>query len=313
MSGLKILASSIALPSKWVSNAEMEKLVDTSDEWISSRTGIKGRYFCTGDESGLTLAIKAAEEVVAKADVQKEQIGAIVVATFTARYATPSTACLVQQALELPEQTLCLDVNAACSGFLYALETARALLVGSDKPYALVVATEEVSRVVDFNDRSTCVLFGDGAGAVVTTLSDENEYFFTAGAKGTAEPLYVLNRDDGDGFIHMDGQAVFRFAVEAITDCVTRILDKSGKSMEDIYKVVCHQANKRIIDSAAKKLKISEDKLFKNLHKYGNTSCASIPIAFHELMTQEEIPAGSQIICVGFGAGLTYGATLLTV
>lgn len=312
MIGLEILGTGRSLPSRRVTNEEMSRTVDTSDEWIATRTGIRQRYFCTPEETNAQLAAQAARLAMERAGVTGSQIGLCVAATFTPDYSTPSLACTIQQQLELPGVAPCFDVNAACTGFLVALETARGLLLGGalPAPYALVVGSEKLSRVIDFTDRSTCVLFGDGAGAAVVRLAPDRRYAAVLGSKGDPSILYA-RADREDPFLHMEGREVFRFAVEAIPFCMAQVLDRAGMELQDIHHVVCHQANSRIIDHVVKKLGEDPAKFYRNMDRYGNTSSASIPIALDELLEQGQILPGQRVLCVGFGAGLTWGGILL--
>lgn len=312
MTGLTILGTGRCLPVHAVTNQELSRRVDTSDQWITSRTGIEQRYFCEAEDC-TSLAIEAGRRAMAAAGVTPQQVGVCLVATFSPQYAIPATACLVQAALGLPEDIPCFDLNAACSGFLYGLETARALLVGADRPCGLVIGSEQLSRLLDFDDRTTCVLFGDGAGAVVVRPSDHHPYTSLLGARGETDPLWAQG---AGGFqrstLHMEGQTVFRFAVEIIPHCIEGILKKSGLTLDEIDWVVCHQANSRIIDHVVKKLGAPPEKFYKNMQRYGNTSAASIPIALDELAESGLLLPSTRVLCVGFGGGLTWGGTLLT-
>lgn len=310
MSGLKIVSTGRSVPSKKVTNNDMSEFVETSDEWIKTRTGIANRYFCNENENTTTLAIKSALNAIEKHNINVSDIGICIVASFTPQYLTPSTACLVQSALNLPSDTLCFDLNAACSGFLYSLEVAYGLLKNSPQKYALVIGSEQISSILDFNDRGTCVLFGDGAGAMIVELSEKNIYSSVFGSNGTTKPLKA-NAKGEDTYLRMDGKAVFRFAVETIPYCIRQISQKENLDIEKIDHIVCHQANSRIIDLAAKKLNLPNEKFYKNMNEYGNTSAASIPIAIDELIQQDKFKLNDKILCVGFGAGLTWGAVLL--
>jgi 3-oxoacyl-[acyl-carrier-protein] synthase-3 len=315
MSGLHIIATGRCLPKNAVTNDKLSETVDTNDEWIRSRTGIQQRYYCSDDEDNTFLATGAGRQALERSGIAKEDLGAVVVATLTGDYATPSTACLVQRNLGLPTDIPVLDVNAACTGFLYGLQVAKGLLMQSDKKYALVVGSEDLSRLMDFEDRSVCVLFGDGAAAAVVELSDEHPYHCVLGAEGDADILYCRGAgshdEKGMQAVRMQGQEVFRFAVRVIPKCANRLLEISGLTMADINYIVCHQANERIIRSAIKKMKEPEEKFYINLHKYGNTSSASIPIALDEMVTDGIIQPGMKVMCIGFGAGLTWGGAIL--
>jgi len=310
MIGLEVLGTGRCLPGRCVTNEEISRRVDTSDEWVSSRTGIRQRYFCEEGETNASLAAGAARKALEKAGIGPGDVGLCIAATFTPDHAMPSLACEVQAALGLPETAPCFDVNAACTGFLVALETARCFLLGGNaaSPYALVIGSEVLSRVLDFEDRTTCVLFGDGAGAAVVRLNADRPYAADFGARGDVCVLYAGGEDP---FLHMDGQGVFRFAVDIIPRCIHAVLGKAGLTLADVQHVVCHQANSRIIDFAVKRLGEDPEKFYQNMQRYGNTSAASIPIALDEMLEQGRIRAGQNVLCVGFGAGLTWGGALL--
>lgn len=321
MKVMRLISVGGVLPEKTVTNEDMTSLVDTSDEWIRSRTGIAERHFCDGDENVTSLAISAAKKALDRSGISPSDIGVIVCATVTSQYLTPSTACLLQMELELPENIPALDINAACTGFMYGVEVARGLLSNLGGRYALIVGCEQLSRVVDMEDRNTCVLFGDGAGAGVFELIDSDStgdfggsesvcYASTLGARGS---LVLTGPGTGvsDSHLWMDGTAVFRFAVETIPKCINEVLEKSRLSLSDIDHVVCHQANKRIIDHVIKKLKAPKEKFFVNLDKTGNTSAASIPLALNDMYEENRLKPGDKLLCVGFGGGLTWAGVLL--
>ncbi len=295
---------------KVVTNDDLSKVVETNDEWISTRTGIKERRFCTEDESAYTLANTAAMKAIEASGVDKKDIACVVCGTVSARYITPSLACIVQKELGLPEDIPVLDVNAACSGFIYGLEVARGLLNGNDGKYGLVIGCEELSRLMDMTDRSTCVLFGDGAGAAVIKLSDESVYETVLGARGGYE-ITVDGAGPEVSHIKMDGKAVFKFAVDAIPKCLNTLQEKSGISLNEVDQIICHQANARILDHCVKKLKADPEKFYKNMDRYGNTSAASVPMALDELVKDGKVKAGDTLMMVGFGGGLTWAGVLL--
>ena len=310
MDAIQIIATGKAIPKKLVTNEDMSKIVDTSDEWISSRTGIKERHFCDG-EKNWELAYQAATEALAKGGIEKEQIGAVVVGTGTPDYFMPSTACILQEKLGLPSDIPAFDINAACPGFIYALRVAGSLLQEEERPYALVIGSEQLSTRADMTDRTTCVLFGDGAGAVVIKRNPEKQFFGVWGTEGNVEALGCPSHIIGNPYIYMDGQTVFRFATQYMAKAVKMVLEKAELTVDDIDYVVCHQANERIIEFVRKQFKAPEEKFFKNIHKYGNTSAASIPIALTEMDEQGMLTAGKKVIIVGFGAGFTWGSMLL--
>ena len=310
MRGMRLVATGRCLPERVVTNDDMSRLVDTSDEWITTRTGISERRFC-GDEAGYDLAVAAARRALEAGGISPSQIGVCIVATFTPDYGSPSAACLVHRALGLPEDTPAFDLNAACSGFLYGLKVAHGLLLTSQRPYGLVIGCEVLSRVVDFNDRTTCVLFGDGAGAAVLTLSDQHRFICTLGAKGDDSLIRCPGLGQPSQYIQMNGREVFRFATDIVPRVIDQVLEEAGLTLEEIDYVVCHQANARIISHVMKRMQAPEEKFYINLHRYGNTSSASIPIALDEMAEQGLLRPGMRVVCVGFGGGLTWGGALL--
>lgn len=310
MSAPKILSTGRCLPHRIVTNEDLNRMVDTNDEWVFSRTGIHQRRFCDG-ERGLDLALGSARQALERAGLKPEDIGVCLVATFTPDYASPSMACLVQKELGLREDTLCFDLNAACAGFLYGMKTAHALLADAARPYALLIGCEVISRVMDMTDRNTCVLFGDGAGAAVLRRDEEANWHTVFGSRGDPESIRVQGPGPVPSAVHMEGKAVFRFAVEVVEQSIRQMLAEEGCDINDLDLVVCHQANARIIDHVAKKLKAREGLFYKNMDRYGNTSAASIPIALDELVEQGALKPGMRVLTVGFGGGLTWAGALL--
>lgn len=311
MEGLQLIATGGAVPGRLVTNDDLSRLVDTSDEWITTRTGIRQRHFCGEGESATTLAVTAARQALERSGLDAGQIGCCVCGTLSAEYATPSMACLVQKELGLPQDIPVLDVNAACSGFIYAAAVARGLLAvrpGDARRYALVIGCEQLSRLMDMTDRSTCVLFGDGAGAAIFELVPDAEFAVDLGARGDL----AIETPSG-GPIRMDGKAVFRFAVDALPRTLHAVLDATHHTLDDVDWVVCHQANSRIIDHCVKKLAADPGKFYKNMDRHGNTSAASIPVALNELAESGRLRPGMRVACIGFGGGLTWGGMLITV
>ena len=323
MKGLQLLATGGALPGRVVTNEDLSRQVDTSDEWITTRTGIRQRYYCTESEDAATLAIAAARQALARSGLAANEIACCVAATLSAPTATPSVACRVQAALGLPENRPAFDVNAACSGFLFALNTADAYLETGMAKTVLVIGSETLSREVDWSDRSTCILFGDGAGAAIlrkvegkggilasVTGSDGTQgEVLTCKGRGIQNPFYKSRRKKD--YIQMNGQAVFRFAVTTVPKYIKQILKKTNTEADEIKYFVLHQANRRILELIAKRLKVDMDKIPMNLDHYGNTSSASIPILLDELNKNNLLEAGDKLILSGFGGGLTWGAVLL--
>lgn len=307
-----------ALPEKCMKNTEIASVIDTSDDWIKSHTGITSRRVASETDTSATLASAACMSALQNAcergavGLNADSVDLILCATATPQYSGfPSNACLIQQALGA-HNAACFDLSAACSGFLYALDTAASLMERHSWRYALVCGSEVLTRIVDWKDRSTCILFGDGAGAVVL----ENTFVRSGlgigavvlGADGTgAGELYL----DEENRIRMNGRAVYNFAVNVITETVNKLLEKEHLSIENIELVVCHQANERILEAAAKRLKCDPVKFVCNMENYGNTSAASIPITLDDLMKSGRIGKGMTVITAGFGAGLTWGGCVI--
>lgn len=313
MMGLNVIATGSCLPPAVVTNEDMRKIVDTSDEWIVKRTGIRERRRCT-TESHQDLAAAAAAQALERAGIDRARVGACVVATICADHLTPSCGAMLQRTLGLPEETPCFDVNAACSGFLYALRIVQGLLT-AERPYGVVVGCERLSKLTDYTDRGTCVLFGDGAGAVVVEAKPEaQDLCAVLGARSDDEVLFIPGAvDPAPSYIHMAGTTVFKFAVEVVPQCVERVLQKAGITMDQVDLVVLHQANERIIDHVAKKMEIPPEKVFKNIEWYGNMSSACIPVALDDLYRAGRLRAGMKIVSVGFGGGLTWGGGLIEI
>ncbi len=310
MKNIEIIGTGMAKPGKVVTNDDLAKIVETNDEWITSRTGIKERRFCDENQSAYTLSAEAAQKAIEASGVSKEEISCVICATVSAEYVTPSLACIVQRNLGLPEDIPVLDVNAACSGFIYGLEVARGFLNGNGGKYGLVIGCEQLSRLMDMTDRSTCVLFGDGAGAAVIKTVDDGIYETVLGARGGYE-ITVEGAGPVVSHIKMEGQEVFKFAVDAIPKCINALKEKSGITLDDVDQVICHQANARILDHCVRKMKADPEKFYKNMDRYGNTSAASVPVALDELVKLGKVNPGDTIMMVGFGGGLTWAGVLL--
>ena len=315
MSGIKLLATGSALPQHVITNHDLEQIMDTSDQWISSRTGIRARHHCRGEESHTGLCLEAAKKALERGGIRPHQIGVCLVATLTPDHLTPATACVLQRELGLLEDTVCFDLNAACSGFVYALHTAECLLAAAERKYALVLGAEVLSRVIDMADRSTCVLFGDGAGAaLVQWREDYPSIHAVLGCRGDDQVLTIPGVNTGaPSVVHMDGQGVFRFAVEALPRCARQVAQKAGITLEEVDRFVFHQANQRIINFAVKKLGVDPAKCTGNIEHTANTSAASVPILLDELVEEGEVKPGDKVLCVGFGGGLTWAGALLEV
>lgn len=310
MSGIKIRGTGRSLPERVLTNDELAQTVDTSDEWIVSRTGIQERRICT-TESHTGLCAAAAKNALACAGILPEQIGVCIAATITPDTLIPSAACTLQKALGLSCDTVCFDLNAACTGFLYALHTAECLLAASPQKFGLVIGADVFSRMLDWSDRSTCILFGDGAGAAVVEWREEwNSIGAVLGCFGNDELLCYPAKN---GYLAMEGQRVFKFALETVPWCIDQVLERQKLAAEDVDFYVFHQANARIIDLAAKKYRIPPEKYCKNIQRFGNTSAASIPIVLSELEETGRLSSGSKALLAGFGGGLTWGGALVEI
>lgn len=316
---IEVIGTGSYVPETVMTNDDMAKIVDTSDEWIVSRTGIHTRHIAK-EETTSFMASAAARKAMEDADITPEEIDLIITATVCPDYAFPSTACIVQSELGAVN-AVAFDMSAACSGFIFALNTAYAYISTGIYKTALLIGAETLSRHVDWEDRSTCVLFGDGAGAAVVRRSERGFISFEQGADGAKG--MVLNcayppisnpmkkQDRIGGFMQMDGQEVFKFAVKKVPECVQSLLENQKMEPQDVDWYLLHQANIRIIQSIAKRLQVSLDKFPSNLDDYGNTSAASVPILLDEVHRNGVIKAGDKIVLAGFGGGLTWGACLL--
>ncbi len=308
--GIHIIGTGHAAPKRVVTNDDLSKIVDTNDEWITERTGIKRRHFAE-DETNLDVIYEAAVHAIDGAGISKDEIGLCIVATISSDMQVPSEACLLQKKLELRRDIPCFDINAACSGFLYGLQVAYGLMMTTKTKYALIIGGEILSRKMNMQDRGTCILFGDGAGAAVVALDEGYPFYGMMGADGDDKILICGRENSENPYIQMDGQAVFKFAVSIIPKCINDVLEHTSLTAQDIDYFVCHQANKRIIEYVAKKMRQPLDKFYMNLQEYGNTSAASIPIVLSEMDDMGMFTKGKKAICVGFGAGFTWGAALL--
>ncbi|MBQ4284356.1 MAG: ketoacyl-ACP synthase III [Lachnospira sp.] len=314
----KIVGTGSSAPQNVVTNDDLAKIVDTSDEWIYSRTGIKQRRIATDENAG-TLATDAAKRALENAKVDAQDIELIIVATTSPDYTFPNTASVVQSNIGAVG-AMCVDISAACTGFIYGLSMAEAYIQSGQFKKALIIGAEYMSSIVNWKDRSTCVLFGDGAGAVVlAAVEDETEGFravsclHSDGSKGhvlTYGDRAKLSKNEQD-FLYMDGQEVFKFAVKKVPESITEVLEKADMKLDDVKYFILHQANIRIIEAVAKRLGQEMEKFPTNVANYGNTSAASIPILLDELNRNNILKRGDKIILSGFGAGLSWGSTLL--
>ncbi|MEJ9280912.1 beta-ketoacyl-ACP synthase III [Ureibacillus thermosphaericus] len=297
------------VPEKIVTNFDLEKVLDTNDEWIRTRTGIQERRIAREDEDSSDMAFEAAKEALENSGISPEQIGLILVATVTPDRAFPSVACQLQERLGA-SNAAAMDISAACSGFIYALATAKLYVESNSYDYVLVVGAEKLSKITDWKDRNTAVLFGDGASAAIVGKVSEGRGIlaFELGADGTGGKY--LNMND-DNFIYMNGREVFKFAVRQMGATALSVLEKAGLSKEDVDFLVPHQANIRIMEAARERLELEEDKLSKRIHKYGNTSSSSIGIALKDELDEGKIKDDDIVVLVGFGGGLTWGGAVI--
>lgn len=319
---IRIIGTGSYLPKKVADNHFLSTIVDTDDEWIRQRTGIKERHLSNGKEGTTYMATHAAEAALENAGITADELDMIIVATVSADTYVPSTSCQVQGAIGAIRAT-CFDLNAACSGFLFAMNTAYAYIEMGMAKTILIIGAETLSREVDWSDRSSCILFGDGAGAAImrqeegkggliasVTGSDGSQGdVLTCKGRGIQNPFHQSKRKKD--YLRMEGQAVFRFAVTMVPRCIKQILKKTGYDTEDIKFFVLHQASVRILELIAKRLKVDIDKFPMNLDRYGNTSSASIPILLDELNRNNLLEPGDKIVLSGFGGGLTWGAVLI--
>lgn len=311
------------VPERVMTNDDLAAIVDTTDEWITSRTGIKQRHIAAPGESTASMGTIAARRAIARAELEPSDIDLVIVGTATPDFQFPATGCLIQDALGIRGGAF--DLEAGCTSFMYALSIASSFITTGVHRNVLVVGSETLSRILDWNDRATCVLFGDGAGAVVVS----------AGVHASLQPQFVLGSDGSGGpalclpaggsrmpareetvrdrlhFVRMAGPEVFRFATRVVSEATNEVLGHAGMSVDDIDLFIPHQANLRIIESAVRRLEIPSDRVFINIDRYGNTSSASIPIALCEAYEEGYLTPGSRVAMVGFGAGLTWAAGVI--
>ncbi len=315
----KIIGTGSYVPVQVVTNDDLAKIVDTNDEWITGRTGIRERRVVMEDGTS-HMAAEAARRALDNAGVKPEELDLILLGTTSPDHCFPSGACEVQGALGAVN-ACAFDISAACSGFLFALNTMQAFIQAGIYRTGLVIGADCLSKLVDWKDRSTCVLFGDGAGAAVIRAEDKGMTHTVMRSDGTKwQVLSCISRTNGNflndktpepGYISMDGQEVFKFAVKRVPECIHQVIQESDLSLDDIKYFVLHQANYRIIESVSKRLKQPMDKFPMNMEHYGNTSAASVPILLDEMNRTGKLKTGDRIVLSGFGGGLTWGATLL--
>jgi 3-oxoacyl-[acyl-carrier-protein] synthase-3 len=319
-----IVGTGIYLPEKIMTNDELEKMVDTTDDWIKTRTGIHQRRIIASDMAPSDMGCEAAKMALKNSGSTVNEIDLVIVATVTPDMIFPATACLVQEKLGA-KRAAAFDLSAGCSGFVYSIAVGSQLIKTGMYKTILVIGTEALSRVVNWEDRNTCVLFGDAAGAAIlrrvekgygilsTELGSDGSgaELLKIQAGGTREPITPENYQSPDRYLFMAGREVYKFAVKIMVESALTALEKAGLDKEKIDCFIPHQANIRIIEAAAKRLQLPMEKVFINVHKYGNTSAASIPVALHEAVQEGKIKKGDNVVLVGFGTGLTWGASVI--
>ena len=315
----RIIGTGSCLPETVVTNNDLSKIMDTSDEWISSRTGIRERRLVK-EETTTSMSVTAARRAMENAGVSAKDIDLIIVGTITGDYVTPSTACEIQAAIGA-DKAVAFDINAACSGFMFALHTADAFLQAGNYKTALILGAETLSKIMDWNDRSTCVLFGDGAGAAIVRIDETGLLAYDQGSDGAkGRVLACQNRKNNNPLVdnpmdlqytYMDGQEVYKFAVTTVPASIKKVVEAAGLTIEDIDYFALHQANIRIIQSVAKRLKAPEEKFPTSLDHCGNISAASVPILLDEMNQKGMLKPGMKIVLSGFGAGLTWGSAVI--
>ncbi|MFD2657782.1 MULTISPECIES: beta-ketoacyl-ACP synthase III [Gracilibacillus] len=295
-------------PEKVLTNADMEKIVDTSDEWIRTRTGIEERRIAHDNEDTSDMAFKAAEQALEEAEITGEDLDLILVATVTPDQPFPTVSCKLQERLGATKAAA-MDISAACAGFMYGVITAKQFIETGAYQHVLIIGADKLSKITDWTDRNTCVLFGDGAGAAVMgpVSEDKGVLSFELGADGSGGKHLEQN----DDYIFMNGREVFKFAVRQMPESSVHVVEKAGYAKEDVDYLIPHQANIRIMEAARQRLGIEEDRMAVNVNKYGNTSAASIPIALSEGVKNDKIKDNDLVVLVGFGGGLTWGAVAL--
>ncbi len=320
----RILGTGRAVPDRILTNADLEKIVDTTDEWITTRTGIKQRHIIEPGTANSDLASEAAKKALEKAGISADQLDMIIIGTVTGDRIFPATAVYVQTKIGA-KNAACFDIAAACSGFLYGLHMADMAIRNGQNKYVLVVGSELLTTITNYEDRKTCVLFGDGSGAAVLGPSDGEKGILSSYIGSNGDLAHLLYSPGGgsikpakdkdipaeDFTIHMAGNEVFKHAVKTMGDAAIKSLDLANKTKEDVDLLIPHQANIRIVDATAKRLRLPSEKVYRNIERYGNTSSASIPIALDEAFEFGRLSEGDIVLCVAFGGGFTWGSTLL--
>jgi len=322
--GIEIIGIGSYLPEQVLTNADLEKIVDTTDEWITQRTGIKERHIADKNQATSDLAIKAAKRAIKKAKISPEEIDAIIVGTVTPDMFFPSTACFVQAGVGA-SNAAAFDISAACSGFIYGIGIARDFIRSGTYKTVMVIGAETLSKITDRQDRNICVLLGDGAGAVILRKTNSNSEIMSVhlGADGSYHDLLFIpgggsrnpathkTVDDRLHYMKMEGNKVFKLAVKSMVDSATKAIQLAGIKCEDIKLFIPHQANIRIIEAVAKQMNVPMEKVFLNIQKYGNTSAATTPIALEEAIYENKVKKGDIVLLVAFGGGLTWAATVI--
>ncbi len=321
---IRIAGIGFQVPETVITNDDLTKIIETSDEWIKTRTGIEKRHVLSGNESAVEMGIGAAKKALEKAKIDVEKIDYIIAAASLGTHIYPSTACEIQAAIGAVNAA-CFDITAACSGLIYGMGISRGLIKSGMAKNILIVATEGLSRCLDWNDRASCVLFGDGAGAMMLTVSDDNQddiiavdlkaeghlgHFIQMGTPGKNCPLVEQN-DEAQMFVKMDGKEVYKYVVTKLPNYIEECVEKSGLKMSDIDYLVPHQANMRIIEALEKRLEFNPENVISNIKDYANTSAASIPIALVEAVESGKMKLPCSAILTGFGAGMTVGTTVV--
>ena len=319
-----IVGTGRAIPERKLTNHDLEKIVETSDEWIKTRTGMEVRHIIDENSQTSDLCVDAAEKALAEQDINPHDVDKIIVATITGDVGFPSTACFVQEKLGA-QNAAAMDIAAACSGFIYGLELADLYIATGKAETVLVIGAEAMTRITDYQDRATCVLFGDGAGAAVLRPADGNKGILGTYTKSDGSLNHLLYMDGGGTkypasyetvdkrmhYLKMAGREVFKYAVTAMGDAAEVILKQTGLTGDDVDLLIPHQANKRILDATARRVKIPPERVMINVHKYGNTSAASIPIAIDEAREEGRLQDGRIAVLVAFGAGFTWGSAAI--
>lgn len=323
MSFVRIISTGTSIPKKIISNSDLEKIVDTNDEWITARTGIKERRVADENHASSDLGVEASLKAIERASLDPKDIDVIIVGTITPDYIFPSTACLIQERIGA-SNAYAFDISAGCSGYLYALQVAKSLMDGDSAETILVIGTETMTRVLDYQDRGTCILFGDGAGATILQKSDKQgilsiclgsdgggwDLLYQPGG-GSKMPPTEQSIKDRMHYLKMNGKEVFKMAVKSMGNASVEAIEKAGIKAEDIDIFIAHQANYRIMDAVRKRINLPIEKVFMNISKYGNTSSASVPIALDEALEEGRIKEGDLVLFSAFGAGFTWGASVI--